>query len=182
MFLMKNIFRLLLVITLLGTASAFAAESLPHAVQTLTAKPLIPMGTATYRKYGFSVYRITLWTTDGTFNDQKPYALEMHYLRDLSKDTLVDAVTDNLRDENTASDEIINQWHQTLDGALADIKEGDVIVSLNLPHKNKSPLFFNDKIILWSDDKAFIKAFSDIWLGPDADEDMRNKLLMSEKK
>jgi hypothetical protein len=176
------LFLLLITTFLLAPIPLFATEQLPQTVQAQTTKPLIPMGTATYRKYGFSIYHITLWTIDGTFNEQKPYALEMHYLRDLSKDTLVDAVTDNMRDENIVNDETLEGWRQKLDDALTDVKEGDVIVSVNLPNKEKSPLFLNDKVVLWSGDKTFNKAFADIWLGTHADEDLRDKLLASEKK
>jgi hypothetical protein len=82
-----------------------------------------------------------------------------------------------LRDENVADEATLKDWNRTLNEVIPDIKEDDTIVSLYLPDKKKSPLFHNDQIMVWSEDKAFIKAFFDIWLGPNADESMRNKLL-----
>jgi hypothetical protein len=160
------------------SGKAEAADVLPQAVQSQVQTPLVSMGSSTYRKFGFSIYRVTLWTTDGTWNKQKPYALELRYTRDLSKDTLVDNVTDDLRDEKVASDATVDGWHQILDSILTDVQEDDTIVSLYLPKKEKSPLFHNEKVILWTSDEAFVQAFFGIWLGQNADEDMRKQLLM----
>jgi hypothetical protein len=177
---MKTAFLIIAILLLaLGAAPAHAGEVLPHAVEAQLKTPLVAMGSATYRKFGFSVYRITLWTADGTWNRQKPFALELHYVRDVSKDTLVDIVMDDLREENVAGDDTLEGWHKTLNAVLPDIKQDDTIVSLYLPDKPKSPLFYNDKVILSTSDKAFMKAFVDIWLGPTADERMRGKLLLT---
>lgn len=156
---------------------AKADDVLPKTVQSQVKTPLVPMGSGTYRKFGFSVYRITLWTADGTWDKDKPYAIELCYTRDVSKDTLVDAVTDDLREENVASDEVLENWRQILIDTLPDVKEGDTIIGLCLPKKDKSPLFLNEKVILSTSDKTFMTAFLDIWLGPTADESLRDKLL-----
>jgi hypothetical protein len=86
-------------------------------------------------------------------------------------------VTDDLRDENTASEEAVNGWYDILARILSDVQEGDTIVSLYRPDQDTSPLLHNDAVILRTSDRTFIKAFFDIWLGPKADPDLREQLL-----
>src|ERR1700758_874703 len=108
--------------------AAHADEVLPQAVLAEVHKPLVAMGNGTYHKFGFSVYKITFWTTDGTWDRNKPYALEMRYVRDVSKGPLVDTVTDDFRDEQVADDVTIERWHQILVNILPDVQDGDTIV------------------------------------------------------
>jgi hypothetical protein len=149
---------------------------LPDDVQKRVNPPLAEVGKGTYHKFGFSVYQATLWAANGAWNPQKPYALELHYTRGVSKDTLVDTVTDDLREEGVADDQTLGRWRETLAGVLPDVEDGDVLVGLCLPGK-KSRLFFNGKEIASIEDPALSKAFFDIWLGAHADEDLRAKLL-----
>jgi hypothetical protein len=169
-------FLILLALCFPAFNSAKAEDVLPEAVRAELKKPLVPVGSGIYRKFGFSVYKVTFWTTDGVWDRKKPYALEMRYERDVSKDALVDAVTDDLRDQQVANADTINHWHQVLADILPDVEDGDTIVTLCLPGK-ESPLFHNEKEIARIGDNDFIQAFFDIWLGRRADEDLRNKLL-----
>ena len=157
-------------------AASRADETLPDVVRAKANVPLVMVGTGVYRRFGFSVYRATFWTPDGTWNKKKPYALELRYMRDLSKDTLMDAVSDDLTSQNVADEVTLARWHVTLNDVLSDVKDGDTITSLHLPGK-ASPVFHNNKIVAWINDEAFINAFFNIWLGPTADDDMRTKLL-----
>ncbi len=70
------------------------------------------VGSGTYRKFGFSVYRATLWAPDGKWDPAKPYALELHYTRSVSKDTLVDTVADDIRDQNVADEATLVNWEK----------------------------------------------------------------------
>jgi hypothetical protein len=159
----------------LSQVSAADAQSPQYIVAKLHA-PLKKVGTGIYHKFGFRVYRATLWSLDGVWNPRKPYVLELNYARDVSKDTLVDAVIDDIRDQEVASDETIEDWKTLLDQKLPDVVEGDTISGLAVPGK-KSLLFYNGKEIASISDPVFSKAFFDIWLGEHADEELRSKLL-----
>lgn len=175
---MKSTTLLVVLLFCLYTFGAVRAgeDTLPPAVQAELHAPLTEMGAGTYRRFGFSVYRASFWTSGDTWNKKKPYALVLRYTREVSKDTLVDTVIDDLRSQNVADDATIVRWHQILVDILSDVEDGDAITTLYLPGQ-KSPVFRNNKVISRIGDQAFIKAYLDIWLGPNADEDLRNKLL-----
>ena len=157
-------------------AISHAESQVATYIQAQTKTPIAVVGSGTYRKFGFSVYRATLWAADGAWDPQKPYALELRYLRNVSKDTLVDTVMDDIRSQNVADNDTLTQWQTTLIGVLPDVNDGDVLTGLCLPGK-KSLLFLNGKPIATITDTAFSKAFFDVWLGDQADEDLRKKLL-----
>ena len=119
---------------------------------------------------------MSAWTANGAWNPQKPYALQLRYTRDVSRDTLVDTVMDDVRDQGVADDDTLERWNKILVSVMPDVVEGDTITGLCLPGK-KSLLFYNGKKIASIDDLAFSKAFFDVWLGDQADPDLREKLL-----
>jgi hypothetical protein len=119
---------------------------------------------------------VTLWAPEGNWNKAKPYALQLFYTHNLSKDTVVDNVLDNIRDENVADDKKLNEWKTVLNNTLPALQDGDTLVGISLPGQ-KSQLFYNGTKIASIDDPALSKAFFDIWLGDTADSDLREKLL-----
>jgi len=156
----------------------WASDALPPTIIAQVHLPLEKVGSGIYRKFGFSIYRATLWAPGGTWGADRPYALELHYLRSLSQDTLVDAVVDSIEDQNITDASTLASWKTELTQTLPAVEDGDVIVGLTVPGK-KSLLFFNGKQVASIEDQAFSKAFFNIWLGDDADQDLRAKLLGS---
>ena len=167
----------------LGTAMpalAHAPDSLPVGVQDLVNMPLAKVGEGTYRKFGFSVYRATLWAPEGEWDPEDPYVLELHYLRGLSKDTMTDTVIDDLRDGKNVDDATFALWEEKIKDTLPAVEEGDVMIGVAIPGE-KTALFMNGEKIAEIQDSRLSKAFFDIWLGPDADEDLRADLLKNGK-
>ncbi|HAX92155.1 MAG TPA: hypothetical protein DCY07_08135, partial [Rhodospirillaceae bacterium] len=106
---------------------------LPTTVSDLTPVPLVKVGQGTFRKLGFRVYDATLWASQNTWDTSPPYALQLFYSRDISKDTLIDTVMGDIEDQNVANEETRVRWKSVLDAALSDVNEGDVLVGLALP-------------------------------------------------
>lgn len=175
---LKNIvfISVLIGLTALPIVAQCTENMLPLSVQSELGSPLKQLGTGTYSRYGFSVYHITLWSTSDVWDKTKPYALELQYVRSLSKSTLVDGITDDIRDEGTTDEKTLARWKSTLVNVLPAVDDGDSIVSLAIPN-NKSMLFYNGTKLAVIDDPEFIHAFFDLWLGEHADEDLREKLL-----
>ncbi len=153
-----------------------ADEGLPQSVRTLLHTPLRIVGTSTYRKFGFSIYHVTLWAVDKRWDAAKPYALQLSYVHSVSKDTLVDTVMDDIRDQAVADEPTLTRWEGILNASMPSLEDGDTIVALVIPGK-KSQLFYNGSKILSIDERAFSDAFINIWLGEKANQDMREKLL-----
>ena len=155
-----------------------AETSLPSSVQAQLHVPLAQVGSGVYRKFGFSIYQATLWAPFGVWDKTKPFALELQYMRNLSKETIVDAALDSIRDQDIADEKTIAKWEKILNQALPAVQNND-IVGLVLPGQ-KSILYHNGKMISSLDDQALSAAFFNIWLGDGADEDLRKALLSNQ--
>lgn len=151
-------------------------ESLPDAVLAQLHIPLQRVGAGSYYKFGFTIYHASLWAPNGVWDAAKPYALKLKYARSLSKETLVGAVMDDIRDQGVANDETLARWQKVLDESLPAVEEDDTIIGLTMPGK-KALLFYNGKIVTAIDDQAFSKAFFNIWLGKNADDRLCKQLL-----
>jgi len=165
-----------IILCLLAPPNSRAEDAMPTYIQAQLHTSLSEVGHGMYRKFGFSVYRATLWAGDGAWDPKKPYALELRYMRGVSKDTLVGTVMDDIREQGVADDATLTKWNAVLTAALPEVEDGDVITGLCMPGK-KSLLFYNGKQVASIADPVFSKAFFDIWLGKGADEDLRAKLL-----
>jgi len=134
------------------------------------------VGSGKYRKLGFSIYKVALWAPGGEYDKSKPYALKVHYLRSLSKDTVVGAVVDDVREQKMADDATMDKWEQMLNDALPAVEDGDEIVGISIPGK-PSRLLFNGQEIASIEDKRLSDSFFNIWLGDIANPDLRAQLL-----
>jgi Chalcone isomerase-like len=173
---LKHIFLFALLMILPMTQTTSAANTLPPLIQTAVKEPLSKVGSGVYRKFGLRIYDATLWAPNGAWSADKAYALELHYARSLSKETVVGNVSDNISDEGVANEETLARWTKTLNDTLPAIEDGDTLIGLYIPGK-KSQLFYNGKKIASLEDDAFSKAFFDIWLGQKADSSLRSQLL-----
>ena len=163
---------------LYAPAASFADEALPDMVQTLTHAPLQKVGSGPYRKWGFTIYRATLWAPNGKWDAEKLYALELHYARSLSQETLADSIIDNIRDENVADEATLASWSTILKKTMPAVEDGDVMIGTFNPGV-EAVLYFNGNQIAKIKDQALIHAFFNIWLGESADERLKKELLGS---
>lgn len=168
--------RILWVMALLFPAIVTAGEALPALVTQQVAQPLKQVGSGVYTKMGFTVYRATLWTPSGEWKKDEPYALQISYQMSLSKDTVVDAVVSDIRDQKVANDATFAKWENQLSSALPQVFDGDSIIGLALP-KQSSTLIHNGKVITTISDQKLSDAFFAIWLGKSADKKLKQKLL-----
>lgn len=175
-----RILTLLLMLMLNLPAAAADVPPLPTTIAAQSAAPLKLLGEARYRKLGFSVYQVSLWTAGPTHDATKPFALQLLYRRDLSRDTLIDGVMDGIREQKTADTATYARWTKLMSDALPDVVEGDTIIGLSRPGQN-ALLFHNGKLIMTIEDQKLADAFFNVWLGATADEDMRAKLLAQNK-
>jgi len=168
--------RLTLVLCLLLSFPSFAEDALPQNVQARAQVALQLVGSGTYRKLGFKIYRATLWAPGGVWNAAQPYALQLRYMRSLSKETLADSLIEDIRDQNVADDVTLARWSDGIKKIIPAVEDGDVMIGVYLPGK-ESVLFFNGNPIDKIEEENFSRAFFNIWLGKDADEDLQKALL-----
>lgn len=156
--------------------AASAGDALPVLATQQLAQPLKQVGSGTYTKLGFTIYHVTLWTLSGRWNPAEPHALHLHYHLSLSKETIVNTVAENLREQGVADATTLEQWEAQLDATVPTVYDGDAIVALAVPGKS-STLFHNEKLITTIANEAFSDAFFGIWLGKTADARLRQELL-----
>jgi hypothetical protein len=157
-------------------SASHAEDALPETVQAELHIPLQKVGSGTYRKFGFTIYHVTLWAPKGEWDPAKPYALELRYARSLSQETLADATIDNIRDENVADEATFARWSAGIKKTMPAVEDGDVMIGVENPG-SEAVLFFNGNQIAKTKDQSLAGAFFNIWLGDGADEDLKNDLL-----
>ena len=155
---------------------AHAEDALPDVVQAQVRAPLQKVGSGSYRKFGFTIYRATLWAPNGKWDAAKPYALALRYTRSLSKETLADSTIDNIHDENVADDVTFARWSAGIKRTMPAVEDGDVMIGVVNPGA-ETVLYFNGNQIAKTGDQDLIRAFFNIWLGEGADEDLKSELL-----
>lgn len=153
-----------------------AAQSAEIMVLPATKPAMQPVGSGKYTKFGFSIYRVTLWAPAGQWQVGQPYALELHYARDLDKETVVNAVYENIREQKVADMQTLGQWKGLLEQTIPAVKEGDVIVALAMPGQ-PSQLYFNSESLGYFSDQRLSDAFFGIWLGEKANVSLKRQLL-----
>jgi hypothetical protein len=168
---------IIMIVACLYPSAPLRAEekALPESVSALLNASPAKIGNGTYRKLGFRIYDVTLWASQSPWDSTKPYALQVCYSRSLSKETLVDAIMEDISDQGVADEATLTRWKDVLNASLSDVKEGDALIGLALPGE-KTLLFYNGLDVASVDDQTFSKAFFGIWLGERADEDLRRKL------
>lgn len=158
------------------SAQAVESQPLPASINSTMKTPLEQVGSGQYSKFGFGIYQASLWAAEGNYDKRKAYALQLRYLRGLSKDTVVSAVMDDIRAQKMADVQTMNAWQQTLAGLLPAVHDGDELVGLFIPGK-PSKLYLNGRQIGSINDMRLSEAFANIWLGDVANPDLRAELL-----
>lgn len=169
---------LILIFLFLFTTPAIAQEgaAAPSYVAKASSTPMEQVGSGKYRKLGFNIYEATLWAPNGEYNKSEPFALQVHYLRELSKETVVDAVVEDVRKQQLADNATIDEWQEILADALPAVKAGDDIVGVSIPGK-PAQLYYNGKLLASIDDKRLSDSFFNIWLGNVADPKLKAQLI-----
>ena len=122
---------------------------------------------AFFKVYVGSVYVPAKATTLAAVLDKAPRRIQLSILRSLSSDQLVGALSDGLKDNNSAADLAaikpqVDQLVATMK-ALGDVKEGDVVTLDFVDGATKIGLNGSAKGSIAGD--AFNHALTKIWLG-----------------
>lgn len=125
------------------------------------------VGQGEFRKWGFHVYDATLWVPGGVFDAQKPFALELRYFRNISREQFVSRSLDEMAKVHP---ELMNEatrtaWAAAMRRAFPNVKEGDRLTGVWVPGRG-ARFFLGEQPTADVDDPVFAKAFFDIWLSP----------------
>lgn len=125
------------------------------------------VGSGDFSWFGFSVYNAKLWSPAQQVDFTEPFALELTYRRNISRETLVDTSLDEIRRINgqPLDREQHDEWAQQMSQAFVDVKDGTRITGVFLPDQGCS-FYVDGKLQHVVDDPEFARAFFSIWLDP----------------
>lgn len=123
----------------------------------------------------WDIYNISLWSETLPYESgQLPVRLEITYLRDITRQELIDNTIDQWKKQGVAWEK---NWIVQLKDIWPDINT-DNTLSLSLTHQKESLFYFNGEFIGSITDAKFSQAFIDIWLSEKTTEPkLRLKLL-----
>ncbi len=130
-----------------------------------------------YYKGLIHAYDAALFTADGKFDENKPYALVLTYVTDIDGDDIADKSIEEMNKIEPVDKSKSDVWLAEMKKIFPDVVDGTVLAGVNVPHKGT--VFIGDgKKIGGINDPEFSKAFFDIWLSPKTTgEELRAKLL-----
>jgi hypothetical protein len=125
----------------------------------------------------WEVYDATLYAPQGVWNAGKPFALSLHYFRDIEGGDIADRSVVEMRKQGFSDEVILAGWHGQMRAIFPDVTRGTVLTAVYIP--GKSTRFFRDgQDIGVITDSEFGKHFFNIWLAENTSEPgLRKKLL-----
>jgi hypothetical protein len=155
--------------------------SLSHAndrwQETLPGAHLVGHGELTW--FGLRIYQATLWAAEQPFTPSKPFALQLDYYRNISRERLVNASIREIKRlaKHPIAANTIADWESRLQEVLIDVQTGDQLIGVYLPEYGMR-LYQRERLLGSISDMALAQAFFDIWLNPDTEDNkLRQQLL-----
>lgn len=119
------------------------------------------VGKAKLEVLWFDIYTATLATPSGRFDQQSPFRLSLTYLRDFTKEQLIDETFKQLNTQISQSERA--QWRQQLESMWLDVNKGDTFTFV-ADEQQLSHFYINEQYLGHVASAQFANAFADIWL------------------
>jgi hypothetical protein len=131
------------------------------------AQQLTPIGTATFRYFGFKVYDAKVFAPAGTKNisdvlGKVPVKLELKYARELTARDFIESGEAYMKDNGQIPFESIKQFSDQMNKLYQDVEEGDVYQIYFEPGQGVQ-LFLNDIPKGQVKNDTFATAYLNIW-------------------
>lgn len=141
------------------------------------------IGTGDFSVFGFDIYNARLWSAARPLVDGQPFALELIYRRNVSRDDLVKASVDEIKRLAgfSISPAQLAVWQVQMQQSFVDVQPGTRITGVYLPGQG-ARFFVGQQLQHEIDDPQFARAFFDIWLDPRTrSPELRQQLLGTAK-
>lgn len=144
---------------LLLALAALPATVLPAVASTNPTAGLRRWGAGDFRRFGFLVYRATLWAGDDP--TAPPLALRLDYRRNIAGRAIAQASVDEMRRFGVA-ETILAAWGERMAALFPDVRPGDHITGFYRP--DGAAFSFNERPLGEIRDAVFARNFFGIWL------------------
>ncbi|MDH3661309.1 MAG: chalcone isomerase family protein [Alphaproteobacteria bacterium] len=129
-------------------------------------------------KYLFwNVFDASLYASGGSWSRDKPFALSLSYLRDLSGESIVGSSVSEIRDQGMDDEAKLARWTQAMAAIFPDVDDKTTITGI-VNEERHAVFYRNGEPIGTIRDPEFSKYFFDIWLGEETSQpELRAQLL-----
>jgi len=135
------------------------------------------VGQARLSMFFFDIYGAALIAPNGEFAEEKPFALELTYLREFEGKEIASRSGDERRKLGVKDEVKLAKWYQEMQDIFPDVKEGQTITGV-VDNDKVSHFYFNNKLVGKVHDPEFSKWFFNIWLHEKTSEPkVRERLL-----
>lgn len=156
---MRNIVRIACLYALIGITPANASEYISQYVPEAE-----KVGAGRLSVMIWDVYDAALYAPQGQYNENKPFALELTYLRHIPGEKIADKSVEEIRDQGFSDEVKLADWHAQLKNIFPDVEEQTSLTGIYT--KSGETVFFNgDQEIGRINTAEFGKYFFNIWLG-----------------
>jgi len=129
--------------------------------------------------FGLSVYDGFYWSAARSFSILQPFALDLHYHRNLKGDGIAERSIDEIRRLGIGSPDEHARWLGAMQRLFPDVRKGDRLTGVNVPGRG-AKFFHNGAAIGEIAEPGFARAFFGIWLDPKTSRPDFRKLLLGE--
>ncbi|QKJ67422.1 chalcone isomerase family protein [Deefgea piscis] len=137
------------------------------------------IGSGDLRWFGLRIYTAKLWSEKKPFDLNAPFALELTYHRNISREQFVETSLDEIKRlfGTRYSADTLKRWEGEMQRAFTDVKAGDQLIGVFIP--NEGVRFYSgSKLLTDIRNPEFAKAFFAIWFDARSkDKDLRAQLL-----
>lgn len=126
----------------------------------------------------WQVYDASLFATEGKWQQKKPFALSLTYLRELQGDKIADKSIEEIRHQGFNNELKMATWHQLLKHIFPNVEEGTVLTGIFTEDK-RTVFYLADEKIGEINDPDFGELFFNIWLGNNTSAPKLRKQLLS---
>jgi hypothetical protein len=156
-----------------------APPPLPDQVAAL-APEAVAQGGGELKYFGLSIYDGFYWSAASSFSVSRPFALDLHYHRNLDGERIAGRSIDEIRKLGIGTREDHARWLDAMQRLFPDVRKGDRLTGVNVPGRG-ARFFHNGASIGEIADPGFARAFFGIWLDPKTSQPAFRKLLLGER-
>jgi hypothetical protein len=135
------------------------------------------VGTGRLSVVFWDVYDATLYAPNGQWDSRNPYALSIHYFREIDGVDIADRSVEEIRKQGFSDEVKLAEWQTEMRGIFPDVRNGSELTAVLKPQKSTE--FYSDGKHIGSIKGAeFGTHFFNIWLSEKTSEPkLRKKLL-----
>jgi Chalcone isomerase-like len=120
-------------------------------------------GEGRLRWFGLHVYDASLWINGAGWNEDREFALDIRYARDIKSRRLVQTSLDEMRRLGFGDEQRLEKWAEQMARVLPDVGKGEHLTGVNRPGSG-AEFYHQGRIVGTIADPAFARAFFSIWL------------------